>query len=341
MKSTEKLKMAITVAVAALILLILVIMLIWDNKKSDSDGDISAVLVSDIASYSSSATSNDKSNQSSSSSTETEIDKESASSASSKASTETEKQTQSKTVSGNSFYPETSAVLKNVYKNVSYDINSQLSELLYYFNEGNSEAIEDLVGLERFEAMSYSLSGTTNFYYLGETNESGVPNGKGVAVYADNQYYYGDWVNGLRSGEGGWYQYYPEYNTYVVTCHQYVGEWSGDYPNGQGQEHFDYNAELMDEASFYVQNVIGNFSEGYYDGEIYLINVYKDGNTKEWYGNLVKGKFVAYGEANKKGQLPVLQARLNEEEYFWMESSLIEENGIDNIIYNGSMLVVK
>ena len=189
--------------------------------------------------------------------------------------------------------------------------------------------------------MSYSLNGTSDYYYYGEVNSDGLPDGKGLAVYGENQYYYGEWSNGVRSGNGGWYQFYPDYDTYVVERHQYVGEWANDLPNGQGQEHYDYVSEYMDASSFYVQNVIGGFVDGYYDGDIYLMSIDKSGATKEWNAVLVKGTFTVYGEADSKGRLPVMQAYLDEHDYFWMVKKVIEGNGVDNIIYNGSMIVVE
>ena len=341
MKSIEKLKMAITVALAALLLLLIIVYAISQNKSDDEAG-ISVSVISSTESSDSLALTDSSDENSSDAATISSTDnviRTSSNTASTESSVST--QTITATISGNSFYPDDTAVLKNIYKNVSYDIEKQLSELSYYFEQGNDEAVEDLVSLARYEAMSYSLTGTSDYYYYGETNSDGLPDGTGLAVYGENQYYYGEWSNGVRSGGGGWYQFYPDYDTYVVSRHQYVGSWENDLPNGQGQEHYDYNSEYMDEISFYIQNVIGNFVNGYYDGEIYLINITKNGDTKEWYGNLVNGTFVVYGDPDTNGRYPVLQARLNEDEYFWMVSSKLENNGINNIIYNGSMIVVQ
>lgn len=343
MKSIEKLKMAITVALAALLLLIIIIYAIVENNKDDDASNISVSLISsESSSESSSLPSGDADEDESDAADSASSDSVTRTTSNSSSTESSAKATAStSTISGNSFYPDDTAILKNIYKNVSYDIEKQLSELASYFEQGNDEAVVDLVSLPRYEAMSYSLTGTSDYYYYGETNSDGLPDGTGIAVYGENQYYYGEWSNGVRSGSGGWYQFYPDYDTYVVSRHQYVGEWANDLPNGQGQEHFDYNSEYMDDISFYVQNVIGNFIDGYYDGEIYLINVYKNGNTKEWLGTLVKGTFTVLGNPDSKGRYPVLQARLDENDYFWMVSSKLENNGISNIIYNGSMVVVQ
>lgn len=341
MKSSEKLKMALTVAAAALLLLVIVIYVVRDTGKNSSTDNISVEYMSGDSENVAEAGTNSDSDPADASTAATTDSVTRTSSESASTLVSSNGTIYKDSISGNSFYPDETAVLKNIYKNVSFDVERQLSELASYFEQGNDAAVVDLVSLDRYEAMSYSLTGTSNYYYYGETNSDGLPNGKGLAVYGENQYYYGEWVDGVRSGAGGWYQFYPDYDTYVVSRHQYVGQWASDLPNGQGQEHYDYNVNYMDESSFYIQNVIGNFVDGYYDGEIYLISIGADENTKEWYGNLVKGKFVVYGDPDAEGRYPVLQARLNESDYFWMVQAKLENNRINNIIYNGSMVVVK
>ncbi|MDE7248738.1 MAG: hypothetical protein K2N82_02410 [Lachnospiraceae bacterium] len=90
------------------------------------------------------------------------------------------------------------------YSKVSYNRDEQLKEMMTYWADGNQKALDDLANLDRFKAMSWALKDTTDFYYYGERNAAGQPEGKGIAVYADNQYYYGDWKNGVRSGGGTW-----------------------------------------------------------------------------------------------------------------------------------------
>lgn len=112
------------------------------------------------------------------------------------------------------------------YSKVSYNRDEQLKEMMSYWADNNQKALDDLANLERFKAMSWALRDTADFYYFGDTNPSGVPEGKGIAVYADNQYYYGDWKNGLRSGNGTWIHYHI-HNTVnkndLYLYHQYTG----------------------------------------------------------------------------------------------------------------------
>ena len=82
------------------------------------------------------------------------------------------------------------------------DLKRILSEMKGYWEAGNMEAVEDLAHLSRYLEASKLLAGTTRFYYMGGTDDTGQPQGKGLAIYADNQYYYGDWEAGSRSGSG-------------------------------------------------------------------------------------------------------------------------------------------
>ncbi|MBP3199599.1 MAG: hypothetical protein J6N21_21735 [Butyrivibrio sp.] len=337
MEREEKTRIAITAGIAGVILLILILFLALsgDNGKNDNAIDYSSETSSEepVASETSSSFMSTVSEENSLSA-DLDSSKEPSSAASSSASLSTGKST----VSGNSFYSTDKAVLKNLYKKVTYDKNSQMQELLTYASENNQEAIRDLAHLERFEAMSFSLEGKDDFYYAGETDSDGLPNGFGVAAYANDQYYYGEWKNGVRSGQGTWISFYPQYNSYVVKEHMYSGEWDGDLPNGNGQEHYDYNYEYMNNADIYLQNAIGNFKDGLYNGEMYIITVDLNGETKEWIGNCNSGTWqkVSETDKDKRGNSAVLSERENLENHIWMSDEKAKDNGVSGIIFGGS-----
>ncbi|MBQ9644546.1 MAG: hypothetical protein IJV26_10975, partial [Lachnospiraceae bacterium] len=91
-------------------------------------------------------------------------------------------------------YPETEA-----------QVESLLEQLSYYWQRDEKAAVDDLVRLPRFRYMSQQLKGTREYFYWGDEDENRMPNGTGVAVYANNQYYFGQFENGLRSGQGTWF----------------------------------------------------------------------------------------------------------------------------------------
>lgn len=212
------------------------------------------------------------------------------------------------------------------------DANSQLEELFYYWNDYQLDAVDDLIHLPRIRAISNELSSTNRYYYFGDTNKDGMPEGTGLAVYRDNAYYCGEWHNGKRSGNGMWMQIFPDTpgevnGIYGVTDHSYNGLWKNDYPNGKGQEHISYDYELAGQGKTFIVNVIGGFREGYYDGELYIMTADEVEKQTDWEACAKKGKYdYVSPEENTMKKRPVwekMQVREDEDNYYWM---LPEEN---------------
>lgn len=209
------------------------------------------------------------------------------------------------------------------YSKVKFDKDAQLKEMMAYWEDNNQKALDDLANLDRFIAMSWTLSGTDDCYYYGDTDSQGHPEGKGIAVYADNQYYYGDWKNGVRSGNGTWIHYHihqEENTTDLYTYHQYTGGWADDLPQGKGSEHYDYNLELLKKGIGYDTNLIGSYSKGLVDGEFYLTNIYSDGSMKEWNAKAEHGSWIYQSEnKDKKGNRTVYVDVKDPDNYIWMQ----------------------
>ena len=171
--------------------------------------------------------------------------------------------------------------------------DDQLKELYDYWDQYKLDAVADLVRLERMQNISEELKGKNKFYYYGSFDRLGRPNGKGLAVYEDNTYYFGEWKEGLRHGKGMWMEItvYNEENKDMnkgVIEHSYNGQWSKDLPNGEGQEHFTYDYDVLKNTELpndkCISNVIGDFKDGYYHGEMYVMTVDNSGNSKDWLG---------------------------------------------------------
>lgn len=204
----------------------------------------------------------------------------------------------------------------------------QLEELYGYWKDYQLEAVDDLIRLPRVRTLTNELSETSRFYYYGDTNSDGLPHGSGIAVYADNAYYCGEWKNGKRHGKGMWLQIFPDKNVVLngvpgVTEHSYNGQWQNDYPNGEGQEHISYDEDEMD-GDCVITNVIGGFKDGYYDGSLYIMAFDKEGAIVDWEANAKKGVFVYYHDRpNASGKLPVWKDMKEEEDdvFHWLDES--------------------
>lgn len=193
---------------------------------------------------------------------------------------------------------------------VSYTKEFILNEAFPYFADNNQDAIWDLAHLKRYVKLSTELAGTNRYYYKGDVNGDGKPHGKGMAIYENNSYYYGDWVNGARSGKGTWYRFYigKKDKTNAMgkyMAHSYAGEWSDGLPNGQGAEHFDVDISKLKGKERILQNVVGNFTDGLYDGELYANTVDYIGNVEEWTGVTKKGVFTLWRDMSAIGECSV------------------------------------
>ena len=212
-----------------------------------------------------------------------------------------------------------------------------LMEMAGYWEQSNMEAVRDLAHLAWFMKMSASIADEDTFYYYGERNAQGQPEGTGIACYADNEYYYGQWADGKREGEGEWVKYYVYYDDDTTsdrayTLHMYMGEWAGDLPNGSGQEHYELDLSQAGQKGRYLQNVIGSFQDGLYSGEMYLTTLSWDGNQEEWNGMAEGGVWSPYGAATNKKEVPVCQDVDDDANYLWLLVRDNQDRGIDELL---------
>ena len=161
---------------------------------------------------------------------------------------------------------------------VSYTKEFIMNEMMPYFADNNLDAIWDLAHLKRYVKLSAGLKNTNTYYYKGGTDSDGKPDGVGLAIYENNTYYYGSWSHGVRSGDGRWIRFYIDDIGAKTTkkkyqSHSYSGMWSNDLPNGEGAEHYDVDISQLTSKDREIQNVVGNFTNGLYDGEMYANTV--------------------------------------------------------------------
>ena len=206
---------------------------------------------------------------------------------------------------------------------IKFDKDAQLKEMMAYWADSNQKALDDLVNLDRFKAMSWKLKGTDDCYYYGDLNASGQADGTGIAVYADNQYYYGEWKNGVRNGNGTWVHYHfhnGEKTNDVYTYHQYTGSWVNDLPEGEGSEHYDFNSDNLKDDVRYSSNRIGSYHAGLVHGEFYITTIEKGKeDMMEWEAEAQRGSWTYSVETkDKKGNRPVFKDYNDPNNYVWM-----------------------
>jgi len=112
--------------------------------------------------------------------------------------------------------------------------------------------------------------------YSGYVNELRQPDGKGTMKYSNGTEYTGDWVNGVRQGQGK-----MKYDNGV-----YEGEWQNDQKNGRGT--YIWNDGKKYEGT-YVDDV--RSGEGIFTGWVDLTNGY----SGTYYGKSKNDQFDGYG----------------------------------------------
>ncbi|MCM1145052.1 MAG: hypothetical protein NC318_04350 [Blautia sp.] len=216
---------------------------------------------------------------------------------------------------------------------VSYSKEYILQEMTPYFADNNLEAIWDLAHLKRYIRLSAELKGTDTYYYQGDVDSDGAPHGVGLAIYEDNTYYYGSWAHGKRSGDGRWYRFYINSPDKVTKnkkylAHSYAGEWKDDLPNGGGAEHYDVDVSQFDAWERILQNVVGNFTNGLYDGEMYANTIDSIGRTEEWNATVENGVFTLWRDMSSIGECSVWKKKDAEDTYMDIDQSENKNQGL-------------
>ena len=216
---------------------------------------------------------------------------------------------------------------------VSYTKEFIMNEMMPYFADNNLDAIWDLAHLKRYVKLSAGLKNTGTYYYQGGVDSDGNPDGIGLAIYENNTYYYGSWSHGLRSGDGRWIRFYideigakPTKKTYQ--SHSYSGMWSNDLPNGEGAEHYDVDISQLTSKDRIIQNVVGNFTNGLYDGEMFANTVDYIGNVEEWDGVAHQGVFDLWRDMSRIGECSVWKNKTDSELCLDIDKSENKNQGI-------------
>ena len=186
-----------------------------------------------------------------------------------------------------------------------------LKEAYPYFADNKQDAIWDLAHLKRYVKLSKGLEGTGDYYYQGDVDGEGKPHGKGLAIYEKNSYYFGDWSHGVRSGKGTWFRFYinqKNKNNAMggYMSHIYSGDWADNLPNGEGAEHYDVDiSKLTSTKGRMLQNVVGPFKNGLYNGDMYANTVDYIGTVQEWDGIAQEGVFTLWRDMSAIGECSV------------------------------------
>lgn len=160
-----------------------------------------------------------------------------------------------------------------------------LLETLYQaFTDNDRNASMELMQSKEYIILSESAT-HDDFYYYGQTTGNDIRHGIGLGAYPNNYYYYGQWENGFRSGQGLWICVVDEKDI-STTSYTYEGNWKNDLPNGEGTiVHIkDENKIEKQEGYTYAIHIesVGTFLDGLEHGTINKTWWMNNGGIKSW-----------------------------------------------------------
>ena len=118
----------------------------------------------------------------------------------------------------------------------------------------------------------------------------------------------------------------------IYTAHSYAGEWADDLPNGSGAEHYDIDTSQIEGSERIIQNVVGQFTDGLYDGKMFANTVNYMGNTEEWDGVATKGAFTLWKDMSRIGECPIWRNKDDHELCLDIDKSENENQGIQELL---------
>ncbi len=338
--------------IVVLLLCILVLLILSPGRKKDSEQDSSEALQQSMLDYANEQKQNDKPKEEPSqgvivvdSSVEPEASEHTTEEVTGQEEApkapDTSENGQSDTLVIESNTIDKTAIIVDIEdeNDVSYTKEFIMNEMMPYFEQNNLDAIWDLAHLKRYVKLSAGLKNSDSYYYKGGVDVNGKPDGIGLAIYENNTYYYGSWSHGVRSGDGRWWRFYIDDIGAKTTkkkfqSHSYSGAWSNDLPNGQGSEHYDVDISQLSSKDRVIQNVVGNFTNGLYDGEMYANTIDYTGNVEEWGGTAHQGVLDLWRDMSSIGECSVWQNKQDNDLYLDIDKSENKNQGMRELLVN-------
>lgn len=152
---------------------------------------------------------------------------------------------------------------------------SLLQPLAEKFASKDFDGVKELIRTDEYISFADEVIGDASFY-CGDKDDAGNRNGKGVAIYENGYYYYGDFENNKRQGHGIWmravYSDASSLGSYI-----FEGEWSDDMPNGDGTATSNFYKDKISSEELIKQVISGKYKNGLEDGAMYLSGTTKSG----------------------------------------------------------------
>lgn len=153
-----------------------------------------------------------------------------------------------------------------------------LSKVYSAFEAGNMDDVKEVMRSDEVKQLADEIVSEETSFYYGDKDEEGNRQGKGLALYLNGYFYYGNFDHNLRSGEGTWMRaVYAESS--AIGSYIFKGNWQNDLPNGTGEATSNFYKDRISSAELVKQVIKGEYKDGLESGKMTLSGSTKDGSA--------------------------------------------------------------
>lgn len=151
-----------------------------------------------------------------------------------------------------------------------------LSKVFTAFEAGDLDDVKELLRTEEIKSFTDEIVSEDVSYYYGSKDADGNRQGKGIAMYINGYFYYGDFENNVRSGEGTWMRaVYADSS--AIGSFIFKGQWADDKPNGSGEATSNFYKDKISANEMVKQIIKGEYKDGLENGSMNLSGATKGG----------------------------------------------------------------
>ena len=168
--------------------------------------------------------------------------------------------------------------------------NETMEAAIKAIEADDAKALDELQESDAGRELAELAKETGSYIYMPE----GGTDGKGIGFYTFtdcdcDQWYYGDYSQGKREGNGIWYYASSRTEDGSLYKEVYNGAWSGDAPNGEGHQLVVLGDKVDTDQNFQVKN-------GLFYGTYDIKDKLEDGTEVSGKYELKDGKYVTISD---------------------------------------------
>lgn len=178
-----------------------------------------------------------------------------------------------------------------------------LSGVFKTFEAGDIDDVKELLRTPEIKDFADEIVSEDISYYYGSKDADGKRSGKGIAMYVNGYFYYGDFENDVRSGEGTWMRAVYS-DSSAIGSYIFKGTWANDKPNGAGEATSNFYKDKISSNEMVKQIIKGEYKDGLENGSMNLSGATKGGSSVNYTYKAEDGIAVqsSKGDSGIKGQ---------------------------------------